>query len=60
MLNFALLRNRTFASGTSPACCRSARRLLFALIIWLQESGCLRGYSFERTPAVVGRTSCCR
>ena len=53
MLDFALLRNRTFASGNLASLLSSIGRggLLFALIIWLQGIWLpLRGYSFERTP----------
>jgi MFS family permease len=53
MLDFALLRNRTFASGNVASLLSSIGRggLLFALIIWLQGIWLpLRGYSFERTP----------
>jgi MFS family permease/cytidylate kinase len=53
MLDLALLRNRTFASGNLASLLSSIGRggLLFALIIWLQGIWLpLRGYSFERTP----------
>ena len=53
MLDFALLRNRTFASGNLASLLSSIGRggLLFALIIWLQGIWLpLRGYSFDRTP----------
>jgi MFS family permease len=53
MLDFALLRNRTFANGNLASLLSSIGRggLLFALIIWLQGIWLpLRGYSFERTP----------
>ena len=53
VLDFALLRNRTFASGNLASLLSSIGRggLLFALIIWLQGIWLpLRGYSFERTP----------
>ncbi len=52
-LDFALLRNRTFAGGNLASLLSSIGRggLLFALIIWLQGIWLpLRGYSFERTP----------
>ena len=52
-VDFALLRNRTFASGNLASLLSSIGRggLLFALIIWLQGIWLpLRGYSFERTP----------
>ncbi len=53
MLDFALLRNRTFASGNLASLLSSIGRggLLFALIIWLQGIWLpLRGYSFAQTP----------
>ena len=53
MLDFALLRNRTFASGNLASLLSSIGRggLLFALIIWLQGIWLpLRGYTFARTP----------
>jgi MFS family permease len=53
MLDFALLRNRTFASGNLASLLSSIGRggLLFALIIWLQGIWLpLRGYSFAQAP----------
>ncbi len=53
MLDFALLRNRTFASGNLASLLSSIGRggLLFALIIWLQGIWLpLHGFTFERTP----------
>ena len=53
MLDFALLRNRTFAGGNLASLLSSIGRggLLFALIIWLQGIWLpLRGYSFAQTP----------
>jgi MFS family permease len=53
MMDFALLRNRTFASGNLASLLSSIGRggLLFLLIIWLQGIWLpLRGYSFAQTP----------
>ena len=53
MLDLALLRNRTFASGNLTSLLASIARggLLFLLVIWLQGIWLpLRGYSFGQTP----------
>jgi MFS family permease len=53
VLDFTLLRNRTFASGNLASLLASIGRggLLFVLIIWLQGIWLpLHGYSFEQTP----------
>jgi MFS family permease len=53
MLDLALLRNRTFASGNLASLLASIARggLLFLLVIWLQGIWLpLRGYSFDQTP----------
>jgi MFS family permease len=53
MLDLALLRNRTFASGNLASLLASIARggLLFLLIIWLQGIWLpLRGYTFDQTP----------
>jgi cytidylate kinase len=53
MLDLALLRNRTFASGNLASLLASIARggLLFLLVIWLQGIWLpLRGFSFGQTP----------